>query len=88
MEFTFSHEDFIIDHENYAEGTYKLMECVNSLPNRQKEAIFLKYYEGLTYEEIENVMSLNYQSVVNLIHKGINNLKANGALKLLTKPSK
>jgi RNA polymerase sigma factor (sigma-70 family) len=84
-EFTFSHEDLTIQFEKYSQETELLIESINRLPNRQKEAIFLKYYEGLSYEEVEEVMSLNYQSVVNLIHKAIKNLRTSGVLNLLVK---
>jgi len=48
---------------------------LNKLPKRQKEAIYLKYYSGLKTTEISEIMNINYQSVVNTLHKAINNLK-------------
>jgi RNA polymerase sigma factor (sigma-70 family) len=48
---------------------------LNKLPNRQKEAIYLKYYSGLKATEISEIMGINYQSVVNTLHKAIKSLK-------------
>lgn len=50
---------------------------IKELSKRQQEAIFLKFYEDLTYGEICVIMSLNYQSVKNLIHNSIKTLREN-----------
>lgn len=71
----FSHEDFLIANQISAEQSLILSESLNSLSARQREAIFLKFYEGLDYEKIAEVMTLNIQSVRNLIHQGLKNIK-------------
>ena len=40
-----------------------LMDRINELPNRQKELIVLKFYEGLTYEEIVQRTGLSHRTV-------------------------
>ena len=50
-------------------------KLLNKLPKRQKEAIYLKYYSGLKATDIAEIMDINYQSVVNILHKAIKNLK-------------
>jgi len=52
-----------------------MSKLLNKLPKRQKEAIYLKYYSGLKATEISEVMNINYQSVVNILHKALKNLK-------------
>ena len=42
-----------------------LMERINELPNRQKELITLKFYEGLTYQEIVQRTGLSHRTVYN-----------------------
>lgn len=49
---------------------------IKGLTKRQQEAIFLKFYEGLGYDEICSLMSLNYQSVKNIIHQSVKTLRA------------
>lgn len=52
-----------------------LMNHVNDLPNRQKELIVLKFYEGLTYEEIVQRTGLSHRTVYNKIHEALKKLK-------------
>lgn len=53
----------------------KMLQVLNQLPNRQKEALYLKYYENLTYEEIASIMGLKRQAVANYLHYGLSKLK-------------
>jgi RNA polymerase sigma factor (sigma-70 family) len=53
----------------------KIEVLLNKLPKRQKEAIYLKYYSELKTAEIAEIMNINYQSVVNTLHKAIKSLK-------------
>ena len=52
-----------------------LMTHINELPNRQKELIVLKFYEGLTYEEIVQKTGLSHRTVYNKIHEALKKLK-------------
>ncbi|MDX1586687.1 MAG: sigma-70 family RNA polymerase sigma factor [Balneolaceae bacterium] len=53
----------------------KLKEAVESLSNKQKEAVFLKFYSGLTNTEIAQIMDVNRQSVYNYIYRAIQSLQ-------------
>lgn len=52
-----------------------LMDRINELPNRQKELIILKFYEGLSYQEIVQRTGLSHRTVYNKIHEGLKKLK-------------
>jgi len=52
-----------------------LEKAIESLSNRQKEAIYLKFVSGLSYEEIGKTMKLNYQSARNLVFRGLEKLR-------------
>jgi len=52
-----------------------LMTHINELPNRQRELIVLKFYEGLTYEEIVQKTGLSHRTVYNKIHEALKKLK-------------
>jgi RNA polymerase sigma factor (sigma-70 family) len=52
-----------------------LMDRINDLPNRQKELIVLRFYEGLSYEEIVQRTGLSHRTVYNKIHEGLKKLK-------------
>jgi len=52
-----------------------LMQHINELPNRQRELIVLKFYEGLSYDEIVQRTGLSHRTVYNKIHEGLKKLK-------------
>lgn len=52
-----------------------LSEAMQSLTERQKEAIYLRFNRGLEYEEISFLLNLNYQSSRALIHRAIEKLR-------------
>jgi RNA polymerase sigma factor (sigma-70 family) len=74
---TFSHEDFLISQQISREQGSQLIHALNLLSKRQREAIYLKFFDGLDYEKISDIMSLNPQSVRNLIYQAIKILKNN-----------
>ena len=45
------------------------------LSARQREALILYYIEERKYEDICQIMNMNYQSVRNLMHRGLSKLK-------------
>ncbi len=77
MEFTgeFSIETQIIESEATELRLLKLKEVLSKLSKRQREAIYLKFYQEMNYEEISKMMAINYQSVRNLIHTAIRDLQ-------------
>jgi RNA polymerase sigma factor (sigma-70 family) len=74
--FDFSIEKELIDDEETAENVYYLNKLLNDLPPRQKEAIFLRYNQGLGVEEIAEMLDVNYQSAKNLLHRGLFKLRS------------
>ena len=52
-----------------------LEKAMKELSARQKEAIYLKYVTGLSYEELCNVLNLNYQAARNLVYRGMEKLR-------------
>ncbi|MBK7231878.1 MAG: sigma-70 family RNA polymerase sigma factor [Saprospiraceae bacterium] len=67
----------LIQDETNLELSLKLQAAIGTLSKRQQEAIYLKYSEGLDYEQICETMGLQYQSVRNLISTGILRIKEN-----------
>ena len=57
------------------EQSAKLKVAFEHLSKRQKEAVYLKYYSGLDYEDIGEVMDINYQSTRNLIFNALKSLR-------------
>jgi RNA polymerase sigma factor (sigma-70 family) len=52
-----------------------LVPYLNELPNRQRELIILKFYHGLSYDELVGQTGLSYRTVYNKIHEGLKKLK-------------
>lgn len=77
---TFSAEEVVIEDEDNAIKKIQLLNILNTLPKKQREAIFLKYYQGLEYNEIADIMAVKYQSVLNLIHRALKALQQNETL--------
>nr|WP_315156584.1 sigma-70 family RNA polymerase sigma factor [uncultured Flavobacterium sp.] len=73
--FDFSIEQQLIDDEITAEKVLQLNMLINNLPSRQKEALYLRYHQKLTVDQIAEIMSVNYQSVSNILFRGIQNLR-------------
>jgi RNA polymerase sigma factor (sigma-70 family) len=73
--FDFSIEDRLIADETTAKRVKQLNQCINNLPARQKEALYLRYHQGLTVEQVAEVLNMNYQSTKNLLHRAISRLR-------------
>ena len=62
--------------------TKKLVQkALAELSNRQREIIFLKFFNNLDYEEIADLLDINYQSVVNHVHRAIQKLRKSSLLR-------
>jgi RNA polymerase sigma factor (sigma-70 family) len=75
FEVTYSHEEFLIAQQGDAEQSVKLLAALNQLSKRQREALYLKFFDGFSYERIAEVMSLNTQSVRNLVFNALRTLR-------------
>ncbi|SOD88741.1 RNA polymerase sigma factor, sigma-70 family [Spirosoma fluviale] len=53
----------------------RLNKLLERLSARQREAIHLKFYAELSNEEIADILSVNKQSVANLLHRGLSRLR-------------
>lgn len=71
FEVTFSHEDFLIHQQHSLEQAQRLARALNQLPKRQREALYLKFFDDLPYEEMEPLLGIRYQSIRNLVHQAI-----------------
>lgn len=71
----FTPEEVITNQESKTFRNQNLSILLNKLPKKQREVIYLKYNCNLKTKEIAEVMNINYQSVVNHIHKAIKNLR-------------
>lgn len=74
--FEWSHENFLIAGEEDAEKKRLLLKALEQLSGRQKEIVYLKYYQNLSYDEVSEIMNINYQVARNLLYQAIRSLKS------------
>lgn len=71
----FSFEHALMAHETEILQIDRLQKAIGKLSKRQQEVIQLRYHNDFTLEEIEKLMELNNQSVRNLLHRAISQLR-------------
>lgn len=75
FEIEFSVEDDYIRNEATHSRTHHLQQLINALPRRQKEVVYLKFFQELSREQIAEVMGVSPQTVSNLLQIAIRHLK-------------
>jgi RNA polymerase sigma factor (sigma-70 family) len=73
--FDFSIEHDLISDETTATKVSHLNHLINDLPSRQKEALYLRYTQELTVDQIADTLDNNYQSANNLLHRALLSLR-------------
>ena len=68
-------EDLVLNKELTEERSEQLKQAIEQLSNRQKEIIYLRFYNGLSYEEIAEVTSIKYQSIRNIFSSSLKILR-------------
>jgi RNA polymerase sigma factor (sigma-70 family) len=68
-------EDFIIITETQELYKAKLTQSIAYLTKRQREAIYLRFYDNLSFQEIADVMSLSLKATYNLVSKAVDALR-------------
>ena len=66
----------LIESENDRLLASRMTEMLNELPKRQKEAVFLRFYNDMEREEIAQVMDIQPQSVSNLLQEAFKFIKS------------
>ena len=79
----FSPEWTIIEQESLAETTHRIADALAKLPKRQREVIYLRYYQNLERDEIAAIMQVNPQSVSNLLQAAYTSMRENWPIVLL-----
>jgi RNA polymerase sigma-70 factor (ECF subfamily) len=77
----YSAEDKMIEDEITMIRIRELAQVIELLPRRQKECIYLRFYEGMTYQEISDIMDIEVSSVYKMLYKAIEKLYENLAMK-------
>ena len=71
FEMVFSVESDFINKETKSAQAQKLIDAMNQLTPRQKEVIYLRYFEELEYEEIAAMMDITVKATYKLTARGL-----------------
>jgi RNA polymerase sigma factor (sigma-70 family) len=69
-------ESLIIEADSHNERSTRLKTIISKLTGRQQEVVYLRFYHGLEYSEITQIMEMERQSVANLLHRSLKEIKA------------
>jgi RNA polymerase sigma factor (sigma-70 family) len=70
-----SHEDDFIRGQDETHLLDRLARCLDRLPPRQREAVQLRYFEGLDYRQVADILAVSQQSAYNLIFRALEELR-------------
>lgn len=73
--FEISYDHQLIAEEEYRSLQQTIQNALRELPARQQEIVYLRFYEGLSYEEIAEVMEIHINSVYKLWYKVLDSLQ-------------
>ena len=71
----YSHEDFLINEQVNKETIQKVVDTLNKLKPRQKEIIYLRYFQDIDFEMSARIMNMNIQSARNLLSRALQTLR-------------
>ena len=75
FEIVFSVEHEMVANEEEQKKQKVLVEGIRKLSARQKEAIYLRYTNGMEYDEIARVMKMSVEACRNIICRAIKSLR-------------
>ena len=64
-----------ITEENADSKKGYLQQSIDSLPERQREVIYLRFYSNFSFEEIAGIMKIDVRSAHNLTYKALGKLR-------------
>lgn len=74
-EVEFSVESIIISKETDSTLKIQIEKAISNLTTRQREGIFLRFYEGLSYQEIAVIMKISVKGTYKLLARALMELK-------------
>lgn len=79
----FSAEQILIQEGLPEETSRQIQTALQQLTSRQREALFLRFYEGMAYEEVAAVMHITTKAMYKLMARSLVQLKGSLSLPLL-----
>jgi RNA polymerase sigma factor (sigma-70 family) len=73
--FEVSFDQVVIASEEERALQVKIKAAIGTLPARQQEIVFLRFYEGFSYPEIADIMNITVASTYKLLYKALHNVE-------------
>ncbi|HBK31512.1 MAG TPA: hypothetical protein DDZ96_09990 [Porphyromonadaceae bacterium] len=70
-------QELWIENEEENDKKKRVNCLLSGLTRHQREAVHLRFIDGLSYDEISEIMQINYQSVKTLIHRAVLRIRNN-----------
>ena len=74
-EFIIPQEDVIIEQETRSQISKEIIAVIEKLTDKQKEILYLKFFCNLSNTDISKTLSINKQSVSNLLSRSLNTIR-------------
>ena len=84
FDFEFSVEEQFIRHESSFNRSRQMQHLLETLPRRQKEVVYLKFFQEMERDQIAEVMDIAPQTVSNLLQLALKQLRHYWKIELLT----
>ena len=68
-------ENDFINEEEHREQINEIKRILHVLTPRQREIIYYRFIEEMEYDEICQIMDINYQSAYNLLHRSLQKVR-------------
>lgn len=82
-EIEFSKEEIIVNEEVNSILKQKIHTAISTLPKKQREVIYMRFYDNLEYVQISEITGIRYQSVVNHVYRAVQLLRDMTAVKTI-----
>ncbi len=76
VRFAMSQEDLLAAYESTEARRGQLKSAVETLSERRREALYLRFYHGLAHDEIAHVMDIANQTARNYVSEALQHLRA------------
>jgi len=73
--FEVSFDEVVIASEEARALQTKIKAAIGTLPPRQQEIVYLRFYEGFNYPEIADIMDITVASTYKLLYKALHNVE-------------
>ena len=74
-ELEFAVDHFIINREMDSEATRRIEDALKSLTSRQREAIFLRFYEGMSYEDVATMLGITVKATYKIVARALDEMR-------------